>query len=151
MTYTTIKFNESSEAQRALASQQAELNTPCPALPPGLDSSIFDADQLEYLADFYQGEMLRHLRLFYRLLRTVAPGAEPTVRTVGLNAAILARLFALEEPLAEIPWGTMYKLAGVRKSDFLAQFRAVRSALRTLHPRAARAYDLHLADHRQNN
>ena len=151
MTFTTIKFNEKSGAQRALAAQQAELNKPAPSLPPGLDATIFDDDQLEYLADFYQGELLRHLRLFYRLLRTVAPGAEPTVRTVGINAAILARLFALEEPLAEIPWGYMYKLAGVRKSDFLAQFRAVRSALRTLHPRAAQAYDRHLADHRQNN
>jgi hypothetical protein len=151
MTFSTIKFNDKSGAQRALAAQQAELNTPCPALPPGLDASIFDDDQLEYLADYYQSEILRHLRLFYILLRAVPPGAEPTVRTVGINAAILARLFALEEPLAEIPWGTMYKLAAVRKSDFLEQFRAVRSTLRALHPRAALAYDRHVADHRQNN
>lgn len=148
MEHTTVRFVDS-PAQCRLAAQQAELNKPAACLPPGLDAAIFDDDQLEYLADFYQGELLRHLRIFYRLLRAVPAGAEPTVRTVGINAAILARLFTLEEPLAEVPWKQMCHRVGVRHADFYAQFRAVRECLRSLHPRAATAYDRNLADHRQ--
>lgn len=122
------------ELQAAMAAHQAGHQ---PALPPGLDTEIFDPEQLEYLADYYQGEVLRHLRLFYQLLRATSPGCEPTAQTVGLNAALLARIFDLSEEVAGTSRAEMAKLLGVRQETLRRQFRAVARVIRELSPRSA--------------
>ena len=122
------------ELQQAMAAHQAGRQ---PMLPPGLDTEIFDPEQLEYLADYYQGEVLRHLRLFYQLLRATSPGCEPTSQTVGINAALLARLFDLSEEVSGTSREEMAKLLGVRQETLRRQFRAVARVIRELSPRSA--------------
>lgn len=110
-------------------------------LPPGLDTEIFDQEQLEYLADYYQAEVMRHLRIFYDLLRTSEPGEEPSPKQVYVNAALLANLFGLNEARPCMPWRKFAAEVRVRH-DFLYQSLArMKTKLRSLCPRAVTAYD----------
>ena len=118
------------------ASENATAEPTRGMLPPGLDTEIFDQDQLDYLADYYQSTVLNHLRYFYQLLRAVPPGAEPTPQTIGINAALLARLFALTDELADLPRDAMARLLRVRKATLVAQFHAIAADLRQHSPRA---------------
>lgn len=125
--------------QREVQAAWAESHAPSSlCLPDGLDTEIFDQEQLEYLADFYQSEVLRHLRLFYSLLRAVPAGAEPTLQSVGINAALLGKLFALSDELADMPRDAIARALHVRKATLVEQFHAVAEAIRKHHPRAAR-------------
>lgn len=138
----TLVTTENNPEFERLTAEAAPSESTCEAsprgmLPPGLDEEIFDADQLDYLADYYQGTVLTHLRFFYRLLRAVPPGAEPTPQTIGINAALLARLFALTDELADLPRDAMARLLRVRKATLVAQFHAIATALREHSPRSA--------------
>ena len=138
----TLVTTENNPEFERLTAEAAPSESTCEAsprgvLPPGLDLEIFDADQLDYLADFYQDTVLSHLRFFYRLLRAVPPGAEPSLQTVGINAALLGKLFALTDELADIPRDAMARLLRVRKATLVAQFHAIATALREHSPRTA--------------
>lgn len=110
-------------------------------LPPGFDTEIFDREQLEYLRDEFAAEMHRLLRQFYRLLRAMPDAAEPSLKSVGLNAAILAKLFAVSEELENVTWDGMAAVLHVRRGDIFAQFAAIRDVIREIHPRTGSAIE----------
>ncbi len=103
---------------------------PARHLPPGTDESIFTEDQLDYLEDLYANTLRHHLRQFYRLLRAMPPCTPISTTRVGINAAIIAKLIALTEPLAATTWREFRGTLGVSTRTIDAHKRAILAALR---------------------
>ena len=113
----------------------AEPTTPQRPLPPGIDTAIFTAEQLDYLSDLYTATMVHHLRQFYALLRAMPPYQSPTCERVGINAALLCKILRLTEGSAAAGWKNMHRRLGVNGSKFSEQRRALFAALKNLQPK----------------
>ena len=100
-------------------------STPELTFPPGLNTSDFDRDQQEIIAAWYIRHLQDQLAAMYRLLRVTAPGQKLTCSTVGINAAIIARLRRLTPDIAEVNWNDIPAIIGVNKYRFFNQKAAV--------------------------
>lgn len=121
-----------------------------PWLPPGIDAEIFDPEQLEYLADYFQDLRQTWLAQFYALLRLTPPGGTLRSSLVGINAAILAKLLRLTDELDSITWREMPENLHTRPALFWQQFNLIKDRLRELHPRSANLLEIRLR-HRDHN
>lgn len=119
-------------------------------LPPGLDAEIFDAEQLEYLADYITDLRSTWLCQFFELLRTTEPGAQLSCSIVGINAAILAKLLRLTDELDGVSWNEIPTHLHTRRVPFWQQFRLIKEKLRAASPRAANLLERNLR-HRSHN
>lgn len=97
MSHTHIPLETTGSIEAEIAAEAAAPTTTW--LPPGLDPEIFDPEQLEYLADYVQDLRTTWLAQFYALLRTTPPGVSLRSSLVGINCAILAKLFRLTDEL----------------------------------------------------
>lgn len=103
-----------------------------PPLPPGIDETLFTAEQLDYLSDLYTTTIVHHLRKFYTLLRAMPAGQRITCERVGINAAILCKLLGITECSGINTWHDAAAVLHVHGRKLTEQRHAVLATLRTL-------------------
>lgn len=108
--------------------------------PNGLNPDDFDEDQRGILSEWYIRNLQNQIQAFYRLLRATSPGSHITPTTVGINAAIIAKIMKLTPDLAETPWGEMASELHVRPSKLFQQKNAIIDALRLVNKQLPRKF-----------
>lgn len=122
--------------EKAAAAHAASIcREPLPDLPADFDTALFDADQLEYLSDYYHDARRAALQAMFDLLVTGQGGRTATPTQAGLNIFIFGKLAGLSKTLLELGWKDLARALYTNNTKFFAQKKAFLQRLRLLHPK----------------
>lgn len=115
-----------------LAARYAPTQEPPGSLPPDFDETLFNADQLEYLTDFYLDARRACLQRLFDLLTSSADNRTASPRIAGINIFILGKLAGLSDFLLELDWAQLHLALHTTRSDIFAQKKHMLRALRMI-------------------